>query len=52
MIDQTNRFALRNRYLFKGRLVMRTAFHIGGGKGIDTGRTTIHSRFQLQRRIA
>lgn len=33
MIDQTNRFALRNRYLFKGRLVMRTAFHIGGGKG-------------------
>lgn len=27
-----NRYALRNRYIFTGRLVMRTALHIGGGK--------------------
>lgn len=30
MID---RYELRNRYLFTGKLVMQTAFHIGGGKG-------------------
>src|SRR2546428_1213743 len=27
-----NRYALRNRFVFTGRLVMRTALHIGGGK--------------------
>lgn len=27
-----NRYALRNRYVFTGKLVMRTALHIGGGK--------------------
>lgn len=27
-----NRYALRNRYLFTGKLVMQTALHIGGGK--------------------
>src|SRR6266567_2785993 len=27
-----NRYQLRNRYHFKGRLVMQTALHIGGGK--------------------
>ena len=27
-----NRYELRNRYLFKGHLVMETALHIGGGK--------------------
>jgi len=32
MLEQTNRYALRNRYQFKGRLVMQTALHIGGGK--------------------
>lgn len=32
MIELANRFQLRNRYLFNGRLVMQTALHIGGGK--------------------
>lgn len=38
MIEQTNgqavydHYELRNRYVFKGLLVMQTAFHIGGGK--------------------
>jgi CRISPR-associated RAMP protein (TIGR02581 family) len=36
MIEQAkrvqSRFQLRNRYLFKGQLVMQTALHIGGGK--------------------
>jgi CRISPR-associated RAMP protein (TIGR02581 family) len=27
-----NRYALRNRFVFTGQLVMRTALHIGGGK--------------------
>src|SRR5436853_7410064 len=27
-----NRYQLRNRYKFTGRLVMQTALHIGGGK--------------------
>ena len=27
-----NRYALRNRYVFKGQLVMDTALHIGGGR--------------------
>ena len=27
-----NRYELRNRYVFKGQLVMQTALHIGGGK--------------------
>src|SRR5436305_14987526 len=27
-----NRYMLRNRYVFKGSLVLRTALHIGGGK--------------------
>jgi CRISPR-associated RAMP protein (TIGR02581 family) len=30
--ELTNRFELRNRYVFTGRLVMQTALHIGGGK--------------------
>ena len=28
----TNRYNLRNRYVFEGKLVMETALHIGGGK--------------------
>src|SRR6266487_477234 len=32
MVEQINRYELRNRYVFKGKLVMQTAFHIGGGK--------------------
>src|SRR5947209_17934492 len=32
----TNRYELRNRYLFEGRLVMQTAFHIGAGSGKAT----------------
>lgn len=32
MSEETNRYSLRNRYLFKGQLVMQTALHIGGGK--------------------
>src|SRR6266487_4893503 len=32
MVEQMNRYELRNRYVFKGKLVMQTAFHIGGGK--------------------
>ncbi len=27
-----NRYELRNRYLFRGKIVMQTALHIGGGK--------------------
>ncbi len=27
-----NRYALRNRYVFSGQLVMQTALHIGGGR--------------------
>ena len=27
-----NRYELRNRYVFKGQLVMQTALHIGGGR--------------------
>jgi len=30
--DHINRFTLNNRYLFKGKLVMQTALHIGGGR--------------------
>ena len=30
--ELTNRFELRNRYVFKGNLVMKTALHIGGGR--------------------
>lgn len=30
--ELANRYELRNRYLFQGRLVMQTALHIGGGK--------------------
>ena len=32
----TNRYVLRNRYLFEGRLLMQTAFHIGAGSGKAT----------------
>src|SRR5437588_3899760 len=33
MTKQTNnRYTLRNRYVFKGNLVMQTALHIGGGR--------------------
>lgn len=32
MVEQANRYELRNRYLFTGKLVMQTALHIGGGK--------------------
>src|SRR5712692_3325774 len=28
----SNRYELRNRYVFKGKLVMQTALHIGGGR--------------------
>jgi CRISPR-associated RAMP protein (TIGR02581 family) len=31
MTEEMNRYELRNRYVFKGRLVMSTAFHIGTG---------------------
>lgn len=31
-IEQTSRYTLSNRYLFKGTLVMQTALHIGGGR--------------------
>lgn len=31
MIEEMNRYELRNRYVFTGRLVMLTAFHIGTG---------------------
>src|SRR6266702_5149777 len=27
-----NRYELRNRFVFKGKLVMQTALHIGGGR--------------------
>src|SRR5712664_2596195 len=29
---QVERYELRNRYVFNGQLVMKTALHIGGGK--------------------
>ncbi len=32
MAELENRYELRNRYRFEGRLVMQTALHIGGGK--------------------
>src|SRR5579864_1539527 len=32
MAEIENRYELRNRYLFGGRLVMQTALHIGGGR--------------------
>lgn len=32
MIELAKRYQLRNRYLFKGQLVMQTALHVGGGK--------------------
>jgi CRISPR-associated protein Csm3 len=31
-IEQTPRYTLSNRYLFKGTLVLQTALHIGGGR--------------------
>lgn len=31
-LEQMNRSTLRNRYFFQGRLVMKTALHIGGGR--------------------
>jgi CRISPR-associated protein Csm3 len=31
-VEHSNRYTLRNRYLFKGSLVMQTALHIGGGR--------------------
>ncbi len=30
--ENTNRYGLRNRYVFSGQLEMKTALHIGGGK--------------------
>src|SRR5216683_5755431 len=27
-----NRYELRNRYVFEGKLIMQTALHIGGGR--------------------
>ena len=33
MVDHSNHYDLRNRYMITGQLVMQTAFHIGGGKG-------------------
>src|SRR5579859_2177650 len=33
MAEMINRYELRNRYVFTGKLVMLTAFHIGGGVG-------------------
>ncbi len=33
MTELTNRYELRNRYVFTGKLVMLTAFHIGTGAG-------------------
>jgi CRISPR-associated RAMP protein (TIGR02581 family) len=33
MTELTNRYELRNRYVFMGKLVMLTAFHIGTGAG-------------------
>jgi CRISPR-associated protein Csm3 len=32
MAESVNRYELRNRYVFTGKLVMLTAFHIGGGR--------------------
>jgi CRISPR-associated RAMP protein (TIGR02581 family) len=37
MAELSNRYELRNRYVFTGKLVMLTAFHIGGGAGRMTG---------------
>lgn len=39
MTEETNRYELRNRYVFEGELAMLTAFHIGTG----TGRMTASS---------
>jgi CRISPR-associated RAMP protein (TIGR02581 family) len=33
MTEIANRYELRNRYVFTGKLIMLTAFHIGGGIG-------------------
>jgi CRISPR-associated RAMP protein (TIGR02581 family) len=33
MAELANRYELRNRYVFTGKLIMLTAFHIGGGVG-------------------
>ena len=33
MAELTNRYELHNRYVFTGKLVMLTAFHIGTGAG-------------------
>ncbi len=30
--SESNRYELRNRYVFKGQIVMQTALHIGGGR--------------------
>src|SRR5438876_7887779 len=35
--EHSNRYTLRNRYLFKGSLVLQTALHIGGGRGTLSG---------------
>jgi CRISPR/Cas system CSM-associated protein Csm3 (group 7 of RAMP superfamily) len=32
--EQSNRYQLRNRYIFEGQFEMETALHIGGGTGI------------------
>jgi CRISPR-associated RAMP protein (TIGR02581 family) len=32
MVELLNRYRLQNRFVFKGKLAMKTAFHIGGGK--------------------
>jgi CRISPR-associated protein Csm3 len=32
MLEQEKRYALHNRYLFEGKLLMKTALHIGGNK--------------------
>lgn len=32
MAESIHRYELRNRYVFTGKLVMLTAFHIGGGR--------------------
>ncbi|HVB24687.1 MAG TPA: CRISPR-associated RAMP protein Csx7 [Ktedonobacteraceae bacterium] len=31
-LEQMDRYTLRNRYVFQGRLVMKTPLHIGGGR--------------------
>src|SRR6266516_6229143 len=32
LAERQNRYELRNRYVFRGLIVMQTALHIGGGK--------------------